>query len=109
MRYISLNDVIKFTPAPTATQSLVMIPWYIRQATALESDSDECDIPEWEHVVVAYAKNEIALNKSGLLDVAKTASKLDALMQIMEQSLSNRVPDEWDFIAKDLSSYQEHT
>lgn len=109
MRYLPLNDSIRLTPAPTSSQSSVMIPWYIREAAALESDSDECDIPEWEHVIVAYAKNEIALNKAGLGDVTRTASKLEALMNVMASSLSNRVPDEWDFIAKDLSSYQEHT
>jgi hypothetical protein len=86
-----------------------MIPWYIREAAALESDSDECDIPEWEHVVVAYAKNEIALNKAGLVDLTKTSSKLDALMGVMASSLSNRVPDEWDFVAKDVTIYQEHS
>jgi hypothetical protein len=109
MRYLPLNDVIRLTPAPSSSQASVLVPWYIRQALRLSADADICDIPEWEGVVVAYAKNEIALDKAGLADPTKTSMKLDALMNLMEASLSNRVPDEWNFVAMDNSIYEEHS
>ena len=75
----------------------------------MTSDSDECDIPEWEHVVVAYAKDVIARNKPGLGDPAATTEKLDALLELMESDLSNRSPDDDDHVPTDMTIYQEHS
>ncbi len=109
MVYRPLNTTFKLTPAPTSSESSVLVPWYIRQATRLVNGSDTIDIPEGDNCIVAYAKNEIAMNKSGIGDANKTMIKLKSLLEQLNKSLSNRVPDQWNFVAKDMSYYEEHT
>lgn len=107
--YRPLNTSFRISPVPTSNETDVLIPWYIRDAAKLTVDGDSCDIPEWENVVVTYAKWKIASNKPGLGDAQKLQTELEALMGIMEDSLSNRVPDQWDLVDKDTSLYQEHS
>ena len=109
MTFRPLNSTFRLSPAPLSSEASVLIPWYIRQAQELSLDADECDIPEWEHVVVAYAKHAIAEDKPGLGDVVKLEKKLTALMDAMEASLANRSPDEDDTMDKDMSFYTEST
>lgn len=108
-KFIPMDTAMKLIPTPTETASNVLICWYIRDLVAMTSDSDECDIPEWEHVVVAYAKDVIARNHPGLADPEETAKKLDAMMTLMESDLSNRSPDDEDFVPRDMSTYEEHS
>lgn len=109
MSYRPLNSSFRLSPPPGSNEASVLIPWYIRQALPLSADADECDIPEWEHVAVAYAEHKITLNKPGLGDKASSALNLEALTSLMEESLANRVPDQWDLVDFDTSTYQEHT
>lgn len=107
--YVPMDSAMRLFPTPTETTANALVCWYIRDANAMDDDSDSCDIPEWEHVVVAYAEDVIATNKPGLGDSAKTGKKLASLMAIMQASLSNRSPDDWDFVAKDTTVYEEHS
>lgn len=108
-KFIPMDSAMKLIPTPTETASNVLVCWYIRDLVPMTSDSDECDIPEWETVVVAYAKDVIAQNHPGLADSAKTSAKVDALMTLMESDLSNRSPDDDDFVVRDMSTYEEHS
>lgn len=108
-QFIPMDTALKLIPTPTETATGVLVCWYIRDLVGMTSDSDSCDIPEWEHVVVAYAKDVIAQNKPGIGDPNQTSAKLAGMIKLMEADLSNRSPDDDDFIAKDTSIYEEHS
>ena len=108
-KFIPMDSAMKLIPTPTESGTGVLVCWYIRDLDAMDADADLCDIPEWEHVVVAYAEDVIARNKPGLGDSTKTSSKLDAIMALMESDLSNRSPDDDDFVPRDTSTYEEHS
>ncbi len=108
-KFVPQDTAFRLVPTPTESGTGVLVCWYIRDLDAMDGDSDSCDIPEWEHVVVAYAKDVIAQNKPGILDSTKTSEKLDGMMELMEADLSNRSPDDDDFVPSDTSTYEEHS
>jgi hypothetical protein len=108
-KFVPMDTAMKLIPTPAESGTGVLVCWYIRDLVAMTSDSDSCDIPEWEHAVVVYAKDVIAQNKPGLADPSKTSAKVDAIFTLMESDLSNRSPDDDDFVPSDTSTYEEHS
>lgn len=96
----------KFVPTPYETGSLLTC-WYIRNANKMSEDTDVCDIPEFSDFIVAYAKNEIALDKPGLASPAITGPKAAALYEQMVDTLQQKVPDEGDDIPIDTEFYED--
>lgn len=93
--------------AESSTQNVVIT--YIRNANPLDNDDDVCDIPEFMNFIIAYAKNEISVNKPGLVPNPQAiAGKVEALYEAMIDALSNKSPDQNDIIDMDLSHYEEH-
>jgi hypothetical protein len=107
--YRPLAEKFRISPVPTANEASVLVPWYVSDAATLTLNADVCDLPEWAHVAVAYAKWQIAADKPGLGNVTELKAQFESLITLVEESLSNRVPDQWDLVDKDMTTYEEHT
>lgn len=80
--------------------------WFLRNANRLTASASVCDIPEFVHYVIQYAKVKIYF-KEGHPGYAEEKATLDTMESEMLGTLANMVPDEMNEIEADLSSYQE--
>lgn len=80
--------------------------FYIRNANVLNQDADECDIDEFEHYVVQYAKTQAYL-KDG--DPRFQASKAleEQYKTDMINTLTNMSPDDNNELDMDLGHYSD--
>jgi hypothetical protein len=109
-RYIILNPdtagmKLKIYPAfnATYTNSPLKI-WYLRGANRYVDETSLCDIPQFSNIINQYVRWKCHL-KEGHPDTSADMESLDRMMDLMIQTLSNRVIDENTEIRKDLSHY----
>lgn len=113
-RYIIKNDMagtpkIYFVPAireGDVGSGDRMRVWYLRNANRLAVDSDVCDIPEFVHFVIAYAKLRI-LEKEGHPNMSYWLDQTERQRRLMINTLSNSIPDGDTRIDPDMSTYEE--
>lgn len=108
--YVLTNDAtagLKLTlfPTPVADQPYGTI-WYIRNAKRFTQDTDVCDIPEFTNVLVQFVRWK-CLSKEGHPDTNQAGSDLERMKQEMVDTLTARVPDEDNFVLKDMSFYRD--
>lgn len=80
--------------------------WFLRNANRIEEDDDICDIPEFVHYVIQYAKVKVMF-KEGHPAYAEEKVTLAEMEQEMISTLANMVPDEKNEIEPDMSHYEE--
>lgn len=97
---------IKLIPAAQETSSNMTI-WYLRNATELAVDADECDIPEFVYYVIQYAKVRCYEKEVGHPNSESAKAELARLEKLMLDTLSEMVPDGDNEVEKDLSIYEE--
>ncbi len=108
--YVLTNDAtagLKITlfPTPQADAPYGTI-WYIRNAKRFTVDADVCDIPEFTNVLVQFVRWK-CLNKEGHPDTMQALEDLGRMKQEMVDTLTARVPDEDNFVLKDMSFYRD--
>jgi hypothetical protein len=91
---------------PAQVRAGVLVVFYIRNAAQLASDTDVCDIDEFEKYIVQFTKTQ-AYMKHG--DPRSEDSKMleEQLKKDMIDTLSNRTPDNNDEITMDLKHYED--
>ncbi|MFQ6611370.1 MAG: hypothetical protein ACE5D7_11325 [Fidelibacterota bacterium] len=80
--------------------------WYLRNANRLEADDDKCDIPEFVHFVIGYAKLR-CLEKEGHPNMVYWAGQVERQRRLMIDTLSNMVPDGDTLIEPNMMHYDE--
>lgn len=80
--------------------------WYLRNANKLEADADVCDIPEFVHFVIAYAKLR-CLEKEGHPNMMYWDAQTERQRRLMIDTLANMIPDGATRIEPDMTSYEE--
>lgn len=110
--YFILNSTpgepkILLTPDVAEAGQRVFV-WYLRQANRLEEDADVCDIPEFVHYVIQYAKVKVCF-KEGHPNYMAEKQTLVEMEQEMLSTLAGMVPDEDNQIEADYSFYEDMT
>lgn len=104
---------IQLVPTAQETSSTNVVIWYIRNAKsmpnndpAVAGDNDTiCDIPEFTHYVIAYAKMMCA-GKEFDPRYEVLARQVDEYRRLMHDTLSNAIDDGYsDILEKDLTHY----
>jgi len=91
---------------PESGRSGTLRVWYIRNAKQLSSDTDVCDIDEFERYILQSTKTECYF-KDGDPRAIQSKQLEEQLKQDMINTLSNMVPDNNDEIPMDLSFYDD--
>lgn len=91
---------------PETGRDGVLYIWYIREVSRLVADGDVCEIDEFEHYIVQYAKTKAYL-KDG--DPRADDSKVleEQYKQDMINTLSDMVPDKNTELVMDLDHYDD--
>lgn len=91
---------------PETGRSGYLYIWYIREVSQLVNDDDVCEIDEFSHYIVQYAKTKAYL-KDG--DPRADDSKLleEQYKQDMINTLSDMVPDKNNELHMDLEHYDD--
>lgn len=97
---------LRLVPAAQETAANVLTMWYLRNARRLALDADLCDIPEFVHFVIQYAKMR-CYEKEGHPNLEKSIGDLGTMKTVMEETLTDMVPDEDNAIIPDASFYDE--
>jgi hypothetical protein len=93
-------------PTPSETVSDAITIWYIRNANYVTALTDNVDIPEFVHFIIAFVKNRIAAKEINPL-MQKYEVDLEKQRALMLRTLDNMLPDEHDTIEPDLSFYED--
>ena len=80
--------------------------WYLRNANRLSNDTDVCDIPEFVHFVIAYAKLR-CLEKEGHPNMMYWAQQTERQRRLMVDTLTNMIPDGETLIEPNMMHYDE--
>lgn len=109
--YLIQNDAtsglkINLYPTPLEDTTYITI-WYIRNAKRFTTDTDVCDIPEFTNVLVQFVRWK-CLSKEGHPDAQQAASDLDRMRSEMVDTLTARIPDEDNWVIKDMSFYRDY-
>jgi len=109
--------VIELTP-PAYESGAFLTCWFIRNAarvplieegsTRAAQISTVVDIPEFRAVVEQYMKMRCFEKMRDAVAVKDAKENIVALSKLMEDTLTNRVPDRDDEVPQDTSHYQEH-
>jgi len=99
------RQIVLIPPARETNATYVTV-WYIRNATRLEVDADECDIPEFYSYVLQFAKVR-CYEKEGHPNAPLALQMLEGLKRQMVETLSDMIPDGDDTVEMDLSHYME--
>lgn len=111
-RYLLVNTSaangvqIKIVPSPRDSITAGLTIWYLRNANRLVDDTDVCDIPEFVHFVIQYAKLKI-YEKEGHPNTAIAAQMVEQQRRQMVNTLSSMIPDGDNELEKDLSIYND--
>jgi hypothetical protein len=84
---------------------------YIRNAARIDPDGDddqEIDIPEAMGFLYSYANWRIRKKEKILSEIADAKQEMEAEKEDMLSALAQRIDDENNEIAPDISIYQEH-
>jgi hypothetical protein len=95
-------------PAARETASNVIKFRYIRNANRMEDDDSICDIPEFSRFVIEYIKMR-CYEKEGHPNLELAANLVEQQRKLMQETLSNMVPDADTAIEMDLDVYGEHS
>lgn len=95
---------INLYPTPSETNSTNMSIYYLRNAKRFADSTDECDIPEFTHVIVQYVRWK-CLSKEGHPSTNEALADLERMKADMVMTLEARVPDEDNFVIMDQSFY----
>jgi hypothetical protein len=94
-----------FSPDVAESGEKVFV-WYLRQANRLAVAADVCDIPEFVHYVIQYAKVKVCF-KEGHPNYLAEKQALVEVEQEMLSTLACMVPDEDNQIEADYSFYED--
>lgn len=97
---------IRLFPTPQETTSNALEIWYIRNANKLASDSDKCDVPEFVNYIIQFVKVRI-YEKEMHPNLQQAMIERERLRKLMQETLSDMVPDEDTHIYKDFSVYED--
>lgn len=102
------NPTIYFVPAirESDVSPSRMRVWYLRNANRLESETDVCDIPEFVHFVIAYAKLQCYV-KEMHPNMAYWERHTERQRRLMIDTLTTMIPDGDNRIEPDMTSYEE--
>lgn len=103
------NPVLQLLPASRETASQVAVLWYIRHANRFTAPTDLCDIPEFYTFVLAYAKWKCLMLDMGNPMIADAEKEMIAQQTLMQETLTNMIVDDNNFVESDMSFYQEHS
>jgi hypothetical protein len=113
-RYLLVNnagDGIKLRLYPTPAEGCTLEMEYIRNAARIDPDGDddqEIDIPEAMGFLYSYANWRIRKKEKILSEIADAKQEMEAEKEDMLSALAQRIDDENNEIAPDISIYQEH-
>lgn len=93
------------TGASVDGQSRMRI-WYLRNANRLEAETDVCDIPEFVHFVIAYAKLR-CLEKEGHPNMVYWDTQVNRQRKLMIDTLANMIPDGETLVEPNMMHYDE--
>lgn len=115
-RYILVNDnsdggvtprpQIMIVPRARETIQGALTLWYVRDAQRMADDDSVCDIPEFVHYVINYARLMVYYKESHP-NIPIAEAKLEESRLLMEQTLAVMVPDKDNRVVPDLSAYEE--
>lgn len=110
--YFLLNSTpgspkIVLTPKSRVTGNNIYI-WYLRNANELVNTTDICDIPEFIHFVIQYAKVKTYEKEVGHPNFPQAKAALDEMRILMEGTLAAMVPDANNELEMDTTHYEEH-
>lgn len=109
LRYVDSNDnvyryrikhdsgsspQIVLSPASRETSSTNVTIYFIREATALSSDSDTIDIPIADSYVKQFIKDEVRAKEIGPMFAQDDSPKLRREEALLVEALSNMIPDD---------------
>lgn len=80
--------------------------WYLRNANRLSVDTDICDIPEFVHFVIAYAKLR-CLEKEMHPGTEYWYNHVERQRRLMVDTLTTMIPDGENHIEPDMTTYEE--
>jgi len=100
------NPQIYLVPASREASTDRARIWYLRNANTLAVDADVCDIPEFVHFVISFAKLK-CLEKEGHPNMMYWANEVERQRRLMINTLSNMVPDGATRIEPDMMYYEE--
>lgn len=100
---------IEFYPAPRETSATAVKIWYDRNSTELSDESDECDLPEAMNFVFAHVKQSCLAKEFLGSPPQFIVDEVKRQRQLLNDALSNRIPDNDDEIEADFSHYEEHS
>jgi hypothetical protein len=98
--------VITLVPKVYETKPDALRIYYLRNANRMEDDSSYCDIPEFVHFVIQYAKVR-CYEKEGDPRLGAALQMLEHFRNQMINTLSNMTPDGENEIEKDMTFYWE--
>lgn len=109
LRWLPVNDLTngrKIRIFPAQARSGELNVFYIRNARKLLNDTDECDIDEFEHYVVQYAKTQAYL-KDGDPRTAESKALEEQYKNDMIETLSDMAPSIDDKLDMDFDHYSD--
>lgn len=102
------GDTPKIVLYPTPSFSAVgaITIWYIRNATRMATNADECDIPEFTRFVEQFVKVK-CYEKEGHPNTASALSSLESYRRQMISTLREMIPDNDNQIEQNFNPYSE--
>ena len=93
-------------PTPAANDSTSVKIWFLRNATRMEADADEIDIPEFIEFIFAFVRVKIARKERNPL-LNSYEDSLDRQRSLMKETLADMIPDADETIRPDFSFYRD--
>jgi hypothetical protein len=97
---------IVFYPTPPSNAAGAITIWYIRNATRLTGDTDECDIPEFTRFVEQFVKVK-CYEKEGHPNLQLAMASLERYRAQMVPTLREMVPDNDNEVEQNYDPYTE--
>lgn len=106
LSWLAMNDSSgrKIRIFPSHGRAGELSVFYVRNAKELINDSDECDIDEFEHYVVQYAKTQ-SYHKDGDPRFQSSKALEEQYKKDMVETLSNMAPDNNNELDMDFDHY----
>lgn len=97
---------MRLFPTPQETSSSAIEIWYIRNANKLAADDDKCDVPEFVNYIIQFVKVRV-YEKEMHPNLQQAMIERERLRKLMQETLSDMVPDEDTYIYKDFGIYED--
>lgn len=112
-RYRLINPVggykLKLLPESRESSTDNVTITFLRNATTLVAETDECDIPEALNFIVAKTQGLCLAKENGGTIPADKQVDIDREKALLVESLSGRIPDENTGIQMDTDVYESHS